>query len=218
MAYCSVIASKHFQFWLITICSILILCLLIFMLLWVQNRRRKQRGIVGERKVARVLRRFARKRRAVLINSLYLPLYDGCTEIDHLLCGSFGVIVVETKNIGGTISGGGEYLIQQIGGKSHKLHHPQKQNETHIRNVEHHLRKAGLNDVPVRGYVVFSNPKVVLKTKAGLTLSELATALQKLPNGHCNGKKIERALRAVQVRSPFRKLWHDLKLHRAKRT
>lgn len=188
------------------------------MLLWVQNRRRKQRGIVGERKVARVLRRFARKRRAVLINSLYLPLYDGCTEIDHLLCGSFGVIVVETKNIGGTISGGGEYLIQQIGGKSHKLHHPQKQNETHIRNVEHHLRKAGLNDVPVRGYVVFSNPKVVLKTKAGLTLSELATALHKLPNGHCNGKKIERALRAVQVRSPFRKLWHDLKLHRAKRT
>lgn len=214
MAAFSIIISEYFRLVLIAICGILAVCLLIFTLLWVHNRRKKQRGIAGERKVAKVLRRFARKRKATLINSMYLPLYDGCTEIDHLLCGSFGVIVVETKNIGGTISGSGESLTQQIGGKTHKLHHPQKQNETHIRNVEHHLRKAGLNDVPVRGYVVFANPKVVLKTKAGLTLPELDAALQKLPKGHCDGKKIERALRAVQVRSPFRKLWHDLRLSR----
>ncbi len=217
MASFSIIILEHFWFWFITICGIFILFLLVFTLLWLQNRRKKQHGIAGERKVARVLRRFAVKRKATLINNLYLPLYEGCTEIDHLLCGSFGVIVVETKNIGGTVSGNGEYLIQQIGGKTHKLHHPQKQNATHIRNVEHHLRKAGLNDVPVRGYVVFANSKVVLKTKAGLTLPELDAALQNLPKGHCNGKKIERALRAVQVRSPFRKLWHDRSLHRAKR-
>ena len=212
MVFSSIIIPESFRLVLIAVCSILALCLLIFTLLWVQNRRKKQRGIVGERKVARVLRRFARKRKATLINSMYLPLYDGCTEIDHLLCGSFGVIVVETKNIGGTISGSGEYLTQQLGSKTYRLHHPQKQNETHIRNVEHHLRKAGLENVPVRGYVVFANPMLVQKTKVGLTLPELEAALQKLPKGHYNGKKIERALRAVQVRSPFRMLWHDIRL------
>ncbi len=194
--------------------GILLLILLLFALLWMYNRHKKQKGIAGERRVAKVLRRFARKRRAALMNSLYLPLYDGCTEIDHLLCGSFGVVVIETKNVSGTISGSGEYLTQQLGSKTHKLRHPQKQNETHIRNVEHHLHKAGLENVPVHGFVVFANPDIVLKTKAGITLSELEATLNKLPKGRCDRKKIERALHTVKVRSPFRKLFHDLELSR----
>ncbi len=214
MAAFSILISETVRRVLIAIGGIFLLLLLIFALLWLCNRRKKQRGIAGERRVAKILRRFAGKRHATLINSMYLPLYDGCTEIDHLLCGSFGVIVVETKNIGGTVSGSGEYLTQQLGHKTHKLRNPQKQNETHIRNVEHHLRKAGLENVPVRGYVVFANPKLVLKAKVGLTLPELDAALQKLPKGRCDGKKIERALRTVQVRSPFRKLWHDISLSR----
>ncbi len=214
MAAFSIGIAEMFRYVLIAVCGITALLLLIFALLWVQNRRKKQRGIAGERRVAKILRRFAKKRHATLINGMYLPLYEGCTEIDHLLCGSFGVIVVETKNIGGTVSGSGEYLTQQMGNKTHKLRNPQKQNETHIRNVEHHLRKAGFDHVPVRGYVVFANPKLELKAKVGLTLSELEAALQKLPKGRCDGKKIERALRTVQVRSPFRKLRHDITLSR----
>lgn len=214
MLYFSVEWSK-ISVWLpIAAAGFVLLALLLFVLLWMYNRHKKQKGIAGERRVAKVLRRFARKRHAVLMNSLYLPLYDGCTEIDHLLCGSFGVVVIETKNVGGTISGSGEYLTQQLGSKTHKLRHPQKQNETHIRNVEHHLHKAGLGDVPVHGFVVFANPNIVLKTKAGLTLPQLESALQKLPKGRCDRKKIERALRTVKVRSPFRKLFHDLELSR----
>lgn len=194
--------------------AVLLLLLLIYIVLWSVNRRKKQKGIAGERRVAKALRKYARKHGAYLMNSLYLPLYDGCTEIDHVLCGSFGVVVIETKNVGGTITGSGEYLTQHIGKRVHKLRHPLKQNETHIRNMEHHLRKAGLSDVPVHGFVVFSNPQVELKTKAGLYLKELPAALSRLPKKRCDAKKIKRALRTARVRSPFRKLFHDIALSR----
>lgn len=192
--------------------AVLLLPLLVFAVLWGLNRHKKQKGIAGERRVARVLRKFAKRHRACLMHSLYLPLYDGCTEMDHVLCGSFGVVVIETKNVGGTITGSGEYLTQNIGRHTHKLRHPQKQNETHIRNIEHHLRKAGLQNVPVHGFVVFANPNVELKTKAGLRLEALPAALSQLPNKRCDGKQIKRVLRAVRVRSPFRKLFHDIAL------
>lgn len=207
-----VVAASDSAMWFFCAAGVILLPLLMFAVLWGINRSKKQKGIAGERRVAKVLRKCARKHRACLLNSLYLPLYDGCTEIDHVLCGSFGVAVIETKNVGGTITGSGEYLTQQIGRHTHKLRHPQKQNETHIRNIQHHLRKAGLKDVPVHGFVVFADPKVELKTKAGLYLKELPAALSRLPQKRCDGKQIKRALRAVRVRSPFQKLFHDIAL------
>lgn len=214
MLYFSVDVSHPVVMVLCIAGAVVLFLALVYMALWSMNRRKKQKGIAGERRVEKILRKFARKHRAHLMNSLYLPLYDGCTEIDHVLCGSFGVVVIETKNVGGTITGSGEYLTQHIGNRTHKLRHPQKQNETHIRNIAHHLRKAGLKDVPVHGFVVFSNPQAELKTKAGLYLKELPAALARLPQKRCDGKQIKRALRAVRVRSPFRKLFHDIALSR----
>lgn len=187
----------------------LLIALLLFGLAWIHNRRSKRRGILGERSVANVLRRYGRKHGAYVAHSVYLPLYDGCTEIDHLVFGSFGIAVIETKHVGGIIEGSGTYLTQRIGTKTHSLYHPQKQNQTHIENVEHHLKKAGLSKVPVYGFVVFSNPKVVLKAKAGLRLEQLLPALERLPKGKQDPKVLQNAICSIQVRSPLKKLMHD---------
>ncbi len=194
---------------LLLLVAVLLAALLLFGILWIYNRRSKRRGILGEKRVAKVLRRYARKHRAYVAHSVYLPLYDGCTEIDHLVFGSFGIAVIETKNVGGTIEGSGTYLTQRMGSKTHSLYHPQKQNQTHIENVEHHLKKAGLQKVPVYGFVVFSNPNVVLKTKAGLRLEQLLPALERLPKGKQDPKALRNTIRSIQVRSPLKKLMHD---------
>lgn len=185
----------------------------LLLILLIINRISKQKGIEGEKRVAKVLRRYARKNHGTVWNNAFLPLYKESCEIDHLIFGAFGVAVIETKNVGGTVSGNGKELTQKIGSKVHKLRNPQLQNKTHIDNVIHHLRKAGLNHVPVHGIVVFSNPDVTLETNAGIPLSQLPKALDKLPRqrGTRNDDAAYRALRAVRIKSPVKKLLHDIR-------
>lgn len=68
-------------------------------------QHQKKLGIEGEKRVAAKLRKFAGIRSFKVMNDLYLPLYDKTTQIDHILIGFFGLIVVETKNIGGEVYG-----------------------------------------------------------------------------------------------------------------
>lgn len=197
--------------WILLAAAIL---LLLFLLLLVRNRKAKQKGILGERRVAKCLKRYAFAHRIRIWNNAFLPLYKECCEIDHLVFGKFGVAVIETKNVSGTVSGNGKQLTHTVGSKKHKMRNPQLQNKTHTDNVLHHLRKAGLGDVPVHGIVVFSDPDVNIETNAGIRLSELPKALDKLPKqrGTEGSDAVYRALRAIRVRSPLRKLLHDLKL------
>lgn len=191
---------------------------LVLVVLLICNRVSKQKGIAGEKRVAGVLKQYARKNRGTVWNNAFLPLYKESCEIDHLIFGAFGVAVIETKNVGGTVSGNGKELTQKIGSKVHKLRNPQLQNKTHIDNVVHHLRKAGLNNVPVHGIVVFSNPDVTLETDAGIPLSRLPKALDKLPRqrGTRGEDAAYRALRAVRIKSPVKKLLHDFRTGRKK--
>lgn len=189
----------------------------LFLLLWLCNWWSKRRGRRGERLVAAQLRRFARKHGGRVCSNVYLPLYRDTCEIDHLLFGSFGVLVVETKHVGGEISGSGRELQQVMGSRVHRLYNPRLQNKTHVDNVVHHLRKAGLNGIRVQGLVVFSNPRAVLHTDAGIPLSRLQETLCRLPAANQPWKQAYAALRAVRVRSPLRKLWHDWKPRRNKR-
>lgn len=180
------------------------------------NRISKQKGIEGEKRVAKVLRHYARKNRGTVWNNAFLPLYKESCEIDHLIFGAFGVAVIETKNVSGTVSGNGDQLTHTVGRQVHKMRNPQLQNKTHIDNVVHHLRKAGLNNVPVHGIVVFSNPDVTLQTNAGILLDKLPQALDKLPRqrGARGEDAAYRALRAVRIKSPVKKLLHDIRVGR----
>lgn len=189
--------------------GVLLALLVLLAILSLYNRKSKQKGIAGERRVAKVLRRYARRHGGRVFNNAYLPLYDGACEVDHLLFGKFGIAVIETKNVGGTISGGGKTLTHQIGSKTHSLYNPQLQNKTHVDNVAHHLKKAGYGAVPLYSFVVFSNPDVRLETNVGIRLDALLPKLEALPDRRCDYPALYHALRQIRVKSPVKKLRHD---------
>ena len=85
----------------------------------------KRKGRAAERKVAGTIKKLGKDDNIRIINNAFLPLYRKTVEIDHLVFGRFGVLVVETKGISGTISGKGKKLTHKIGPKVHKLYNPE---------------------------------------------------------------------------------------------
>ena len=133
---------------MILLAVLAVLLLILYLLVHFSKGRRK--GRAAERKVAGFLKKLGKKDKIRIINNAYLPLYRKACEIDHLVFGRFGVLVIETKGISGSISGSGKYLEHRIGAQSHKFYNPQFQNKTHIDNVVHHLKRADSTERPSR--------------------------------------------------------------------
>lgn len=141
--------------------------LLIFILIAIHAAReahRRKLGVDGEKKVAAKLKRYASIRSFKVINDLYLPLYDKTTQIDHVLIGFFGLIVFETKNVGGEVYGEPRQKewLHIMGKNRYKLYNPLMQNQTHIDCIRHLLGKENIYNVPIESLVVFTNRKVEL--------------------------------------------------------
>lgn len=66
-------------------------------------------------------------------HGIMLKTKDGFTEIDHVVIGSFGIAVIETKYAHGSINGnaGDDYWQQAIGKKHHQMRNPLNQNRNH---------------------------------------------------------------------------------------
>ena len=145
--------------------GILLLALLVAaaVLFW-HSRKIRKLGLEGERKVARILGRYAGIRSFKVINDLYLPLYDKTTQIDHILIGFFGILVIETKNHGGEIYGDARQKewTQIIGSKKNPLYNPLMQNQAHIDCIRHILGTENLYNVPMESLIVFTKRKVEL--------------------------------------------------------
>lgn len=121
-------------------------------------------GIQGEKRVSTILQNIAKENNFVIMNDVYLPLYKGSTQIDHLIFGNFGILVIETKNHRGKIVGSveDEYWAQKLGYRSYRFYNPLFQNQTHINAVSYLLKKENLAHVPVYGVVVFSHPNAYI--------------------------------------------------------
>lgn len=143
---------------------ILILILVIFLSIVLKNHKNKKLGIEGEKKVAKILKGFSRIRNYKVINDLYLPLYDKTTQIDHILIGFFGVLVIETKNSGGEIYGDPKKKewLHTIGSKRHYIYNPLMQNQAHIDCIRHIFGKENVYNLNIESLVVFTNKKVNL--------------------------------------------------------
>ena len=129
-----------------------------------QEAHRRKLGVDGEKKVAAKLKHFASIRSFKVINDLYLPLYDKTTQIDHVLIGFFGLLVIETKNIGGEIYGEPRKKdwLHIMGKSRYKLYNPLMQNQTHVDCIRHLLGKENIYNVPIESLVVFTNRKAEL--------------------------------------------------------
>lgn len=169
----------------------------------------KRKGRAAEKKVAGAIKKLGKNDNIRIINNAFLPLYRNTVEIDHLVFGRFGVLVVETKGISGAISGSGKKLTHKIGTKVHKLYNPELQNKTHIDNVVHHMKKGGFGNTPVYGAVVFTDKELKNEAKVGMDLDGFKKFYNRLPDAKCNQDAVYHYFQKIQVNNPVKKLLHN---------
>ncbi|MBQ1389576.1 MAG: NERD domain-containing protein [Clostridia bacterium] len=196
------------NFFIILVVIIIAVCMLALIL---SDHRKSKKGRDAELKVSSCLKKIARKEQIIVMNNVYLPLYDGTCEVDHIVFGSFGVLSVETKGVSGTISGSGKHLEHKIGSKIYKMYNPQMQNQTHVNCIKYHLRKSRIN-VPVYGVVVFTASDVVFDKSIGISINDLERYIMKLPHASCNVHKTAAAIQNIRVYNPFKKISHNRKI------
>ena len=169
----------------------------------------KRKGRAAERKVAGTIKKIGKKDNVRIINNAFLPLYRKTVEIDHLVFGRFGVLVIETKGISGSISGSGKKLTHKIGTKVHKLYNPELQNKTHIDNVTHHLIKGGFEKTPVYGAVVFTDSNLKNDANVGIDIEGLEKLYSSLPDAKCNQDALYHHFQKLEVNNPIKKILHN---------
>lgn len=143
----------------------LLIVLAVLVIFFVYRKKRNDRiGVKGEKKVARILKPWAFMQNYKVINDLYLPLYDKTTQIDHVVIGFFGLIVIETKNLGGEIYGNPKEKnwTHIMGSQKHTLYNPVMQNQAHIDCIRHWLGKENIYNIAIDNVVVFANNKAEL--------------------------------------------------------
>ncbi len=198
--------EKNLKIFLIIIAVVAVLLVILELISYFSKGRRK--GRAAERKVAKTIAKLGKNDKLRVINNAFLPLYKKTVEIDHLVFGRFGVLVVETKGISGTISGSGRKLVHKVGQNVHKLYNPQLQNKTHVDNVIHHLKKGGFASTPVYGAVVFTDKDVVVDRSIGMNLDQFREMFEQLEDNGCNQDVLYHYFQKLTVTNPIRKFFH----------
>lgn len=139
---------------------------LMLIIIWVLNRNFAIiKGWIGERHVSNILSSFP-PQDYTFMNDLYIPKENGqTTQIDHLLISPKGIIVIETKNYKGWITGSehSQYWTQTNFKRKDKLYNPIWQNSGHIKALETVLGDAA-TEIPIHSVIVFGN-QATLKFK-----------------------------------------------------
>ena len=89
---------------------------------------------------------------------------DGLSaENDHVVISSAGIILVETKNYGGTIYIRPNGWVREKFGKKEGCDSPIAQSERHKLVLENFLTKRGLGQVPIYIVVAISNSQAIIE-------------------------------------------------------
>ncbi|MBN2824228.1 MAG: NERD domain-containing protein [Campylobacterales bacterium] len=74
-------------------------------------------------------------------HDVIVPIQNSTTQIDHILISSFGIFVIETKNINGWIFGSetSKYWTQSLYGKKYTFQNPLHQNYRHTKALASYL-------------------------------------------------------------------------------
>lgn len=131
-----------------TLVSIIILRLLI-----------PSKGNIGEKHVAKMLKRLPRDKYAV-INNLLLNDSGQTSQVDHVVISRYGVFVIETKVYQGRIYGGedNEYWTQNIYGHKYQFRNPILQNYGHIKSIKKKNRRLQQSAVYIH-HCIFSSSR-----------------------------------------------------------
>lgn len=92
------------------------------------------KGSVGEKLTTAGMWLFLDKKVYRRIDDLIIPSANGTTQIDHVLVSTFGIFVIETKNIQGWIFGNqnDSTWCQSLYGRKNRFQNPLRQNYRHV--------------------------------------------------------------------------------------
>ena len=98
----------------------------------------KTKGLLGEKKVAGVLRRLPEGNYRVINHVLLRRRQGNTVQIDHVVVSVYGIFVIETKNFSGLIVGNdfSEQWVKYMYRRSYPFFSPTRQNYGHIRALE----------------------------------------------------------------------------------
>lgn len=194
-----------------------VLILMLFILIKISSR--KSKGKAGEKAVAKVLKKCKGKS----LNGICLPLYDSITEIDHIFIGKMGIVIIETKNISGSVCGNvcDSNWTHNIGSKTHKLYSPIFQNKTHYDNVIYHLRKMGISNVPIYSVIVFADKNISINISGKANIIKIDKLKSYISNLPISGKyipvgEIYSYLKTIDQKSPLKLYNHNKKIQKRK--
>lgn len=151
-----------------------ILILILIRLLLVRNDRKK--GVDGTKKVSRVLKRFAGIRSFKVLNDLTLKTAKKNVHIDHILIGFFGIMVVNTQNLPGSIYGDGRgkswtHVVTKNSRETKtSFPNPLLENQQAVDAVREVLSTNGVYKVNIESWVVFTRKKASLNLPKGLSV------------------------------------------------
>lgn len=142
----------------------------------------------------------------IFFHGLRLPWKNGLYfQIDYLLLTPNVIIILEVKNIKGTIyfNVPVQQMIRTLDGIEEAFPCPTIQSNRHVMQLNEWLRKNHFPNIPILAYVVFSNSSTVLKTdpihqnifEKVITSANMPHKInsdrQKYPNKILNKRKIE---------------------------
>ena len=142
------------------------------------------KGAIGEYKVAKVLKKIAKRKNGFVINDVIIPDVESnkTSQIDHILFTTDGIAVVETKNYIGRIYGS-DYQkdwvqVLNYGHKKNKIYSPLMQNDTHLYRLSKLLN---LTKHELIGYVVFVRSNITyIDSDNVYTLKMLTKSLRRM--------------------------------------
>ena len=157
------------------------------------HKTTRGKGIYGEWKVARKLKRCFPRKTPIINNYICVdPDYNNVlsekekktVQIDHIVVCEKGVLVIETKNYAGRLYGNDEqreWTQVLAGGKvKNALYNPIKQNATHC----HHVRRIVGKEIPVKSIVVLlqDNTENLSCSENVIGLTDLRRYFSSLPD------------------------------------
>ncbi len=112
------------------------------------------KGVMGEFIVNLSAKLRLNKDEYHLLKNITLPTEDGTTQIDHIIVSTYGIFVIETKNMKGWIFGkpNQKMWTQQIYKHKTRFQNPLHQNYKHVKTLQSLL---GLNEGQIYSIVVF---------------------------------------------------------------
>ena len=166
-----------------------------------QEEAHHRAGQVGESLTTRVFRH--RLSNAMVWPDVHVAHGLRTSQCDHIVYGSFGLVVVETKHWTGTLSRtNADHWLQANTSGAFKLYDsPESQNAYHGQVVAAVLRRHGLGSIPIYGAIVLSNPRAQFISESGRmpigTPEDIAEWIQRLPPAvrSPNGERVETVLR-----------------------